>query len=366
MLLEIGAFAGIAGGVIGLVLNRPDYPTAAFFAVSVMVGTYHIFSEWLSLIVKTRSSQAVKRLLDLQPETARVVRGSQDIELPIEQVKVGDHVRVRPGERIPADGTVVSGHSGVDQSLVTGEAVPVEKREGDAVIGGSINGTGTLRVTITAVGEGSFLHQVIRHVEDARALKPGILHLIDRVLRIYTPAVLLIAALAVGGWLIGSWFVTGQVDIERAVFAGLSVLVMGYPCAIGISAPLSIVRGAGQAAERGILMRTGEAFQGFRLVKKIILDKTGTLTEGRPTVREVEADQGNERDLLAIAAAAEASSEHPLAQAVVKAAFERGVTPPDVASFQAFPGQGVVARIGSSVVARISGTHSTACTQNGG
>jgi heavy metal translocating P-type ATPase len=136
-------------------------------------------------------------------------------------------------------------------------------------------------------------------------------------------------------------------DLQRAVFAGLSVLVMGYPCAVGISAPLSIVRGAGQAAERGVLMRTGEAFQGFRLVKKIILDKTGTLTEGRPTVREIETVGGNERQLLAIAAATEASSEHPLAQAVVKAAFERGVTPPDVASFQAFPGQGVVARIGS-------------------
>ncbi len=348
VLLEIGAFAGMAGGVIGLVLNRPDYPTAAFFAVSVMVGTYHIFSEWLSLIVKTRSSQAVKRLLDLQPETARVVRDTRELEVPIEEVKVGDHVRIRPGERIPADGTVIGGHSGVDQSLVTGEAVPVEKREGDAVIGGSINGTGTLLVSVTAVGEGSFLHQVIHHVEDARALKPGILHLIDRVLRVYTPMVLLIATLAVVGWLVGSWLVTGQVDVERAVFAGLSVLVMGYPCAVGISAPLSIVRGAGQAAERGVLMRTGEAFQGFRLVKKIIVDKTGTLTEGRPTVREIETVGGSERELLAIAAAAEASSEHPLAQAIVKAAFERAVTPPDVASFQAFPGQGVVACIGDT------------------
>jgi P-type Cu+ transporter len=345
VLLEIGAFAGMAGGVIGLVLNRPGYPSAAFFAVAVMVGTYHIFSEWLSLIVKTRSSQAVKRLLDLQPETARLVRGTEEVEVPIENVKVGDLVRIRPGERVPVDGTVISGRSGVDQSLVTGETVPVEKAEGDAVIGGSINGTGTLLVRITAVGEGSFLHQVIRHVEDARALKPGILHLVDRVLRVYTPTVLGIAALAVIGWLVGSWLGTGQADVERAVFAGLSVLVMGYPCAVGISAPLSIVRGAGQAAEDGILMRTGEAFQGFRLVKQIVLDKTGTLTQGRPTVREVEALGVSEQELLAIAAAAEASSEHPLAQAVVEAAFERGATPPEVASFEAFPGKGVVARI---------------------
>src|SRR6266852_4522733 len=212
VLLEIGAFAGITGGIIGLILNRPGYPTAAFFAVAVMVGTYHIFSEWLSLIVKTRSSQAVKRLLDLQPETARVVRGTQELELPIEDVKVGDVARIRPGARIPADGTVVNGRSAVDQSLVTGESVPIEKAEGDTVIGGSINGTGTLLVKITAVGEGSFLNQVIRHVEDARALKPGILHLVDRVLRVYTPAVLIIAALAVIGWVVGSWLYSGQMD----------------------------------------------------------------------------------------------------------------------------------------------------------
>src|SRR5262245_8349315 len=311
VLLEIGAVAGMAGGVIGLVLDWPDYPTASFFAVSVMVGTYHIFSEWLSLIVKTRSSQAVKRLLDLQPETAHVVRYGKEVESPIEAVQVGDLVRVRPGERIPADGKVISGHSGVDQSLVTGGSIPIEKGEGDTVIGGSINGTGTLLIEVAAIGEGSFLSQVIRHVEDARALKPGILHLVDRVLRIYTPTVLVIAALAVVGWLLGSWLAIGQADIERAVFAGLSVLVMGYPCAVGISAPLSIVRGAGQAAENGILMRTGEAFQGFRLVRKIVLDKTGTLTEGRPVVRETEGMGTSEQELLAIAAAAEASSEHP-------------------------------------------------------
>ncbi|WGR91989.1 cation-translocating P-type ATPase [Bradyrhizobium sp. ISRA435] len=350
VLLEIGAFAGIAGGIIGLVLKRPDYPTAPFFDVSVMVGTYHIFSEWLSLIVKTRSSQAVKRLLDLQPETARVVRNGKEVELPIEVVLIGDLVRVRPGERIPADGTVQSGRSGVDQSLVTGESIPVGKAEGDSVIGGSINGTGTLLVRVTAIGEGSFLSQVIRHVEDARALKPGILHLVDRVLRVYTPTVLGIAALAVVGWLIWSWLAGGHLDIERAVFAGLSVLVMGYPCAVGISAPLSIVRGAGQAAERGILMRTGEAFQGFRLVERIVLDKTGTLTEGRPVLREATALGLARSELLALAAAAEASSEHPLAQAVVTAAFERGVTPPDVESFEALPGKGVVARIGGSEV----------------
>jgi len=204
VLLEIGAFAGIAGGIVGFVLDRPGYPTAAFFAVAVMVATYHVFSEWLSLIVKTRSSQAVRRLVDLQPDTARVVRGKDEVTVPVEQVTLGDLVRIRPGERIPVDGEVASGHSAVDQSLVTGEPVPVEKSKGGTVIGGSINGVGTLLVRVTAVGEGSFLSGIVREVEDARALKPGLLHLVDRVLRVYTPAVLVIAALAVIGWLLGS------------------------------------------------------------------------------------------------------------------------------------------------------------------
>jgi len=350
VLLEVGAFAGIAGGVIGLIARPAGYPTASFFAVAVMVATYHIFSEWLSLIVKTRSSQAVKKLLDLQPNMAHVLRDGRELELPVEDVRVGDRVRIRPGERIPVDGRVVDGYSAVNEALMTGEPLPVEKQLGAAVIGGSINGTGSLLVAATAVGAESFLQQVIRQVEDARALKPGLLHLVDRVLRVYTPAVLMVAGLAVVGWVVGSFLLVGQVDVERAVFAGLSVLVMGYPCAVGISAPLSIVRGAGEAAERGILMRTGEAFQGYRLVHGVVFDKTGTLTEGRPLVQEIVPAGASEDELLAIAAAAEARSEHPLAQAIVNLAFQRGVAAPSIEAFEAMPGRGVVARIAGARV----------------
>ncbi len=350
VLLEVGAFAGLAGGLIGIIFQPADFPTTPFFAVAVMVVTYHIFSEWLSLIVKTRSSQAVKRLLDLQPETARVVRGDTEVEIPIGEVVVGDRVRIRPGERIPVDGEVIRGYSAVDQSLVTGEPMPVEKTEKDRVVGGSINGTGTLLIKVTTVGEESFLHQIIRQVEDARALKPGLLHLVDRILRIYTPTVLSLAILSFLSWLAGSYFFGGQVDLQRAAFAGLSVLVMGYPCALGISAPLSIVRGAGEAAEKGILMRTGEAFQGYRLATHIVFDKTGTLTEGRPLVREIETSGSTEEELLAVAGAAETSSEHPLAQAIVSAAFDRGVDLPEVAEFEAVPGKGVIARLAESNV----------------
>jgi Cu+-exporting ATPase len=345
VMLEVGAFAGITGGLIGLIAQPPNFPTASFFAVAVLVVNYHIFSEWLSLLVKMRSSQAVKKLLDLQPDTGWILRDGAEHEIAIGDIVVGDLVRVKPGERIPVDGQVVSGHSGVNQSLVTGESEPVMKLEGDRVIGGSINGSGMLLIEVKAVGDASFLQQIVRHVEDARALKPGIRHLVDRVLRVYTPTVLIVAALAGIGWAIGPYILTGHVDLERAVFAALGVLVMGYPCAVGIAAPLAIVRGAGEAADNGIIMRTGEAFQAFRLVRYFLLDKTGTLTQGQPSVREVEA-VGSADELLSIAAAAESSSEHPLAQALIAAALNRGLVPPAVDDFEAIPGQGILARIG--------------------
>lgn len=347
VMLEAGAFAGLAGGVVGLVTRYRGFPTAAFFAVAVLVVNYHIFSEWLSLLVKTRSSQAVKALLDLQPDTARVIRDGAESEVALSEVVVGDAVRVRPGERVPVDGVVVEGHSAVDQSLVTGEPVPVEVVAGERVIGGSINTTGTLVVEVSAMGDESFLSQVVRSVEDARALKPGILYLLDRILAVYTPVVLSISVLALLAWLVGSWAVTGHLGVERAVFAALSVLVMGYPCAVGIAAPLSIVRGAGEAAEQGIIMRTGEAFQALRQVGTVVLDKTGTLTEGHPALREVlTAGAAGEGEVVVLAAGAEASSEHPLARAVVDAALDRGLRLPTAEDFESVTGQGVVARVG--------------------
>ncbi|GAA4888899.1 cation-translocating P-type ATPase [Pseudonocardia sp. C8] len=350
VLLEVGAFAGIAGGLIGLTNVLPGYPTAAFFAVSVLVANYHIFSEWLSLLVKTRSSQSIKKLLDLQPDLARLVTTEGEAEVPVEQVSVGQHVRVRPGERIPLDGTIRSGYSAIDLSLVTGEPVPAERGPGEEVVGGAINGTGSLLIEVTATGAEGFLAQVVRHVEDARALKPGILHLVDRVLRVYTPTVLSISALALIAWLTGSWVLAGEPDVRRAVFAALSVLVMGYPCAVGIAAPLAIVRGTGHAADRGIVMRTGEAFQTFRLVRRIVLDKTGTLTKGTPTVRGIHALDGDTDAVLAVAAAAESHSEHPLARAVVDAAHDKGLTVPEVEEFTSVTGAGVRATVGGHTV----------------
>ncbi|WP_018405220.1 heavy metal translocating P-type ATPase [Marinobacter gelidimuriae] len=350
VLVEIGAFAGLIGGAIGLVLQPEGYPTAAFFAVSVMVLTYHIFSEWLSLIVKTRSAQSVKRLLDLQPNTAHVVTEGDERDVPVEQVASGMQVRVRPGERIPVDGIVIDGASAVDEALITGESMPVDKSTDDTVVGGAINGNGTLLIRVTAVGTESFLHQVISSVEDARALKPGLLHIVDRVLQVYTPTVLTISILAFLAWTLGPLLFGTDPQFQRAVFAALTVLVMGYPCAVGISAPLSIVRAAGEAADKGVLMRTGEAFQALRTVDAVVFDKTGTLTEGRPAVRSIESLDGDDDGLLAITAAVEAASEHPLGRAVVEAALERGVNFPDVEDFQAESGRGVTAHINGEVI----------------
>ena len=348
VLVELGAFAGLVGGAVGLALRPADYPTEAFFAVTVMVLTYHVFSEWLSLIVKTRSSQAVKKLIDLEPDMAVVVKDGREQDVPLESVRVGDLVRIRPGGRVPVDGQVELGESDVDESLVTGEPLPVEKRQGDRTLSGSLNGRGTLLVRVTAVGDESFLRQVIRSVEDARALKPGLLHLVDRVLRVYTPIVLVTAAGAVVFWLLAPRLWDASGDVQRAMFAGLSVLVMGYPCAVGISAPLSIVRGAGEAAERGVLMRTGEAFQSLRRVQRVVVDKTGTLTEGRFGLRRIVPVGMTEDELLALAAGVEAGSEHPLARAIVEAAFDRGLATPEVQGFEAVAGHGVRAHHGAA------------------
>ena len=349
VLLEFGAFAGLIGGFLAYVV--PAFPLPDFFAVATFITTYHLLSGYVSLRVRTRSSQTVRKLLALVPPTARVVRDGREQEISIDQVQIEDLVRVRPGESIPVDGEVVEGASGVDQSLVTGESMPEEKEPGDSVIGGSVNQTGTLLVKVTKVGEESFLSQVARQVEEARALKPGILALVDRVLEIYVPTVLAFAGAAFVIWTLGAWAVTGQADLTRAVFAGLAVLVMGYPCAIGMATPLALIRGGGMAAERGILMRSAEAFQILRSVQTVVLDKTGTITRGEPAVVEVVALAGYARhEALRLAAAAEHSSEHPLARAVVTAAEAQHLEIPKADGFQALAGKGVTATIESHQV----------------
>jgi Cu+-exporting ATPase len=349
-LLEFAAFAGLAGGLIGLFVT-PAFPAGEFFGVSTFVTTYHLLSDYASQLVRTRSSHAIRKLLDLQPDTARVVRDGEESEVPTGEVQAGDLVRIRPGENVPVDGEVVEGVSAVDQSLVTGEPMPEEKVAGDEVIGGSVNQTGTLLVRVSRVGEESFLSQVARSIEEARALRPGILQMVDVVLRYFVPGVLVVAAVALTAWTVGPLLLGRPPDLFRAVFAALAVLVMGYPCALGMATPLAMIRGGGEAARQGILMRSGEAFQVMQELSAIVLDKTGTLTRGQPRVQEVVAiADTDEEQVLRFAAAAESASEHPLARAVEDAADDRDVDVPRAEEFSSHTGRGVQASVEGALV----------------
>jgi heavy metal translocating P-type ATPase len=353
VLLEAGAFAGLVGGFLGwFVFTGSGFPVVHFFVVSTFITTYHILSEYTSLIVRTRASRAVQDLMDLQPDTARRVTEDGDIEeFAVDDLAVGNRVRVKPGESIPIDGEVVDGESAVDESVATGESTPIDKQPGDEVIGGSVNETGTLLVEVTATGEDAFLNQVAQQIEEARAMKPGIVQLADRVLKYFVPGVLSIAAAAFLFWLIVPAVFPGTIlgsgpQVETAVFAALSALVLGYPCALGMATPLALIRGGGEAARHGILMRSGDAFQVYRDVDTIVLDKTGTITEGKPAVDTVVGiGEHAEIDVLRTAASAEAFSEHPLADAILDHADERDVSFPDPETFDSVTGKGVRATV---------------------
>jgi len=352
VLLSIGAIGAYAGGLLGTPIpllgwaGLAGFPAMDFFGVVVFLTAYHLLSGVVSLHVRTKASASVRKLLEMQPPTARVVRDGTEEEIDIDEVVVGDLVRVRPGERIPVDGIVAEGISAVDQSIVTGEPIPEEKQEGDEVIGGSINQTGTLLVTVTRVGEESFLRQIARHVEEAKALKPSIIVLVDRVLQHYVPVVLFVALLAFLFWGLAPLAWGAQPLWVTAIFAAVTVLVMGYPCALGMATPLALIRGGGMAAEHGILIRSGEAFQVLKDITHVVLDKTGTLTEGKPRLVAVEPATGFEpTEVLRLAAGAEALSEHPLARAIGAAADEQALEVPGAGDFQAIPGKGVLAEV---------------------
>jgi len=345
VLLEFAAFAGIAGGLLGLFV-LDNFPVGDFFAAATLVTTYHILSHYSSLVVRTRSSQAVRRLMDLRPDTARVIRGDEEIDTSIDDVVSGDLVRIRPGESIPVDGMVTQGVSAVNEALVTGESIPAEKVPGDYVIGGSLNQTGTLVVEVTSVGDDAFLSQIARSIDEARSLRPGVLQVVDVVLRYFAPTVLGFAAFGFLFWTVVPTLLGDGPDWNRAMLAGLAALVMGYPCALGMATPLATIRGGGEAAQRGILMRSGEAFQVMGDVSVIVFDKTGTITRGEPTVQSViPSGDATESDVLGLAASIETNSEHPLARAVEASAESRGLVLTEVDAFESHTGNGVEAML---------------------
>jgi Cu+-exporting ATPase len=344
VLVSTSALGGLIGGVIGLLV--PSVPAGGFFGATVFVLGFHLIGGYVSVLVHVRASQSVRRLLALEPQTVRRIEADgSEREVPIDQLTIGDLVRVRPGDRIPVDGVAVEGASAVDESLVTGEPIPHDKLPGDTVIGGSLNQTGSLVVRVTALGKDTFLRSVARQVAEARAMKPGILRLVDQVLLVYVPTVFAASAAGLLLWTIGPWIWASEPNLLRASFAALSVLIMGYPCALGMATPLAIVRASGEAAERGILMRSGEAFQAFKNVKTVVFDKTGTLTVGKPTVVDCQMPGRDSEEVFRLTASAEILSEHPLAQAVVRAAEDKGLKLSTPSDFQARPGRGVIATV---------------------
>ena len=314
-----------------------------FFEAAAVVITLILFGRWLEAKARRSTGAAVRALLALRPERARVERGGREIEIPVGAVSVGDVVVVRPGERLPVDGRVLSGNSAVDESLLTGESLPVEKQPGEVAIGGSINGGGLLRIETTAVGAQSMLAGIISLVEGAQAKKARVQRLVDQVAAVFVPIVLLCALIAFLGWfLLAGSFVAGLV-------AAVAVLVIACPCSLGLATPTALMAGTGVAAKGGILIRDIEALERVHCVDVVVLDKTGTMTEGRPKVTEIIPTKIDETELLALAAAAQTGSEHPLAAAVLARA--QGLQLPQLHQFQSHAGRGLTARVGGRGIA---------------
>jgi Cu+-exporting ATPase len=320
----------------------PQGTANVYFEASAVIVTLILLGRFLEAKAKGRTSEAISRLMGLQAKTARVLRGAEFVDVALDEVQPGDVVQVRPGDRVPVDGTVLTGSSFVDEAMISGEPVPVMKSEGAAVTGGTINKTGSFTYRAEKVGADMMLSQIIRMVESAQGAKLPIQALVDKVTAWFVPAVMLAAALTFGVW----WIWGPDPAITFALVNAVAVLIIACPCAMGLATPTSIMVGTGRAAEMGVLFRNGEALQSLTSVDVVALDKTGTLTEGRPLLTDLILAPGLSRsDVLALVAAAEAGSEHPVATAIVDAARSEGLILAESDAFDAIPGYGIRASV---------------------
>ncbi|MDQ2689242.1 MAG: heavy metal translocating P-type ATPase, partial [Chloroflexota bacterium] len=312
-----------------------------FDSAAVIIGLI-LLGRWLEARAKGQAAGAVKALLKLRPDTARVLREDGEREIPVDQVVVGDLVRVRPGDRVPVDGVLIDGASAVDESMLTGESMPVEKTVGDRAIGGTINASGSFVMRAERVGRDTTLAQIVTLVEQAQGSKAPIQRVADRVTGWFVPVVIVIATLTFAGWMVFG----PDPALPFALTSAIAVLIIACPCAMGLATPTAIMVGTGKGAENGILIRDGAALEHAQRITAVVLDKTGTITRGEPSVTLVEPMPGlDERELLRVVAAAERGSEHPLAEAIVRHAQERGVEPLEAAAFEAVPGRGIRASV---------------------
>ena len=353
-LIAVGSAAALIYGIfailqIGYGLGHGDmdrvhhYTMDLYFESAGMILTLISLGKYLEARSKGRTSDAISKLIDLAPKTALVLRDGEEIEIPVEEVGIGDVVIVKPGQSIPVDGVIVEGHTSVDESAITGESIPVEKQVEDPVIAATINQSGYIRFRATKVGDDTTLAQIIRLVEEASVSKAPIAKLADRVSGIFVPVVMIIALLSAVIWLL-----TGA-TFEFALSIGIAVLVISCPCALGLATPTAIMVGTGKGAENGILIKSAEALEIAHTVQTVVLDKTGTVTEGKPKVTDIIVGDLERQDLLKIAASLEQLSEHPLAEAIVAAAAAENIEPEAAVDFEAREGRGIMARLGGTL-----------------
>lgn len=335
------------------------FPIANYAGVAGMIMAFHLTGRYVETKAKGRASQAIKKLLELGAKTARILVDGEEKEVPVEKVKVGDIMVVRPGEKIPTDGVILEGESAIDESMATGESMPVTKKKGDEVIGATINQQGLLKVKATKIGKDTFLSQVIKMVEECQGSKVPIQEFADKVTGYFVPTVLIIACIAFISWLVFPetlgqvaiwasqflpWVNPNLSTLTLAIFAAVAVLVIACPCALGLATPTALMVGSGMGAENGILIREGAAIQTLKEIRTIVFDKTGTITKGKPEVTDIVPLNGfKPEEVLRLAASVEAGSEHPLGQAIVNKAKEKGIKLASIEKFEAITGKGVKA-----------------------
>jgi len=349
-LVVIGTSAAYGYSVVATFLPDvlPEDTVHVYYEAAAVIITLILAGNYMEALAKGRASDAIRKLLDLQATTARVLRDGEEVEVAVRDVVPGDVIRVRPGEEVPVDGEVLDGTSHVDESMVTGEPEPVNKEEGDEVVGGTINETGSFTFRATRVGEETVLSQIVEMVEEAQGSAPPIQSLADRVVKVFVPFVLATAAITFGIWMV---FGPNPV-LTYALVTAVSVLIIACPCAMGIATPISVMVGTGRAAELGVYVREGEALQALHTADVVALDKTGTLTKGRSEVTDFLPQNGfAEADLLRWVASVESQSEHPIGEALVTRAEERGLDWPGATDFDAIPGHGVQATVDGHTVA---------------
>lgn len=335
VLIAMGVIAGWTFGAVNAFLPELAAGGEGYLEISVAILAFVLLGKYIEETIRRKSAASIRKLLELRPTIARVLKDGKEVEVPIDELQVDDVIIIKPGEKIPTDGLVISGYSSVDEKIITGESIPVEKNVGNEVIGATVNKTGMLKIKATKVGEDTALAQIVRLVEEAQASSAPVQKFADRVVAKFVPIVFSVAAIAFAYWYLVSGF-------SAAFFALLAVLLIACPCALGIATPTAILAGVGKGAEYGVLLRSGEYVEKARKLKTVVFDKTGTLTKGEPSVTDILAyNDYDKENVLKFAAIAEKGSEHPLAEAIVNEGHKAGFNIPDAESFEAVPGHGV-------------------------